>query len=112
MATDDDKLVLRSPVSPPIEISTSTYGGGFCVLPWASLVAASGIRLKNPLFISCFSISPAKHLPAADCTLTALTKPKSDIWPLMRMSGAVATAVGFFRHWKPRRLEEKPGKSF
>ena len=33
MATDDDKLVLRSPVSPPIEISTSTYGGGFCVLP-------------------------------------------------------------------------------
>jgi hypothetical protein len=45
----------------------------------------------------------------ADCTLTILTKPRSDIWPLMRMFAVGATALGFFRRSQPKRVDERPG---
>ena len=64
MTRDNESLVLRNPASP------SDWDTYFdlrrripCVLPGASLAAASAIRLKKRLFTSCFSILTAKRLP-------------------------------------------------
>jgi hypothetical protein len=110
MTTHDDKLILRSPASPSDWDIYFDLRWRILRAPWASFTGASAMRPKNLLFTSCFSILSARQSPVADCILTILTKPRSDIWPLMRMPAVAAAAAGFLRPWKPRRVDERPRK--
>lgn len=59
MATRDDKLILRSPASPSDWDIYFDLRWRILRAPWGQPRAgASAIRLKNPLFTSCFSILP------------------------------------------------------
>ena len=97
------ELILRSPGSPSDWDIYFDLRGRILRAPWGQPRGSerdSAEESAFPLAVACGRL----HLNNPDEAQVRYS------WPLMRMSAVVPTAAGFLRPWKPRRVDERPGK--